>query len=163
MNIEIVEFYPIDRNIDRDILTGTLRVKLVDAGIHILGIYVSKIKNRWYFGLPGKKSIHHKTGELIRFTYLVFEDKDQQHALIEAIRKHGQAFIEKRLADTKNPLVFHKKKELSSKATPGQKKPDNATAPKQTAFIGNSKPKMKVFVDPPPRKVFTTNSRHSRI
>jgi len=161
MNIEIIEFYPIDRNIDRDILTGTLRVKLVDAGIHILGIYVSKRKDKFFFLLPGKKTIHHVTGEPVRFPFLVFEDKDRQRELMDAVRKHGQAFIENRLADTKNPLVFHKKKELSSKATPGQKKPDNEVEPKQTTLSGNPKP--KVFVDPPPRKVFTTNSRHSRI
>ena len=161
MNIEIIEFFPIELNKEKETLTGTLRVKLTDLGIHILGIFVSKRKDCWYFGLPGKKSIHHKTGELIRFTFLVFDDKDRQRELMDAVRKHGQAFIEKRLADTKNPLVFHKKNELSSKATPGQKKPDNEVEPKQTTLSGNPKP--KVFVDPPPRKVFTTNSRHSRI
>ena len=165
MNIEIIEFYPIERNKEKDILTGTLRVKLPDIGIHILGIYVSKRKDCWFFVMPGKRAIHHQTGELIRFIFLVFDDKDRQRELMDAVRKHGQAFIENRLADTKNPLIFSQNQELSKKATPGQRKPDNATAQKQRAFIGNSKPldKEKVWVDPPQRKVFTKNSRHARV
>ena len=163
MNIEIIEFFPIELNKEKETLTGTLRVKLTDLGIHILGIFVSKRKDCWYFGLPGKKSIHHKTGELIRFTFLVFDDKDRQRELMDAIRQQGQDFIEKRLSD--KALVFPQKKELSGQAAPGPKRSDNATAPKQRAFFGNSKPldKEKVWVDPPQRKVFTKNSRHARV
>lgn len=43
-NVEIIEFYPIERNESKKTLNGTIRVKLPD-----LGIYVSKIKDRWFF------------------------------------------------------------------------------------------------------------------
>src|ERR1700733_7278405 len=104
MNIEIVEFYPLEWNEVKGLLTGTLRVKLPDLGIHILGIHVSKRKDFWYFNLPGRNGIHHETGEIVRYPFIAFDDREKQHALMEAIRQQGRAFIEKRLADNENPL-----------------------------------------------------------
>lgn len=42
MNLEIVEFYPLEINIEKGFLAGTLHVRLPDSGIHVLGIYVQK-------------------------------------------------------------------------------------------------------------------------
>lgn len=46
MNIEILEFYPLEKNDEKQNLTGTLRIRLVEFEIEILGIYVSKERER---------------------------------------------------------------------------------------------------------------------
>lgn len=45
MNIEIIEFYPIEKKGDYLYLTGTLRVKLPDLGIHKHKIKYCQIAN----------------------------------------------------------------------------------------------------------------------
>lgn len=114
MNIEIIEFYGIDRDDHRNILTGTLRIKLSDIGIHILGIFVSKRNDSWFFSLPGQKSFNHETEKEIRYPFITFEHRDQQKELIIAIREKAPIYIEKRLADTKNPLIFLERQKGSS-------------------------------------------------
>ena len=38
MKIEVIEFFPITRDDVRGVLTGTLRVKIPEVGLHILGL-----------------------------------------------------------------------------------------------------------------------------
>lgn len=151
MNVEILEFYPLERNEDRGILTGTLRVKLPDIGIELLGIYVSKQKNYWYFTLPGRMATHHETGETIRYPFIAFEDREKQRDLITAIREKGRAFIEARLTDTANPLIFSKKKRQQSRQTVEPK-----ASIKETKPVVDSVPAKtiatKQWRDPPPER-----------
>ena len=104
MNIEILEFYPLEYREKNSALTGTLRIKLPDIGIHILGVFVSKRKDSWYFMLPSRNALCHKTGEQVRYPLIVFEDRDRQKELMSAIREKGRIFLEKILADTENPI-----------------------------------------------------------
>lgn len=115
MNIEIVEFYPTSLDQAQETLIGTLRIKLSDFGIHILGIQVSKRKNLWHFRLPARYSTHHETGEQIFYPLIAFDYKEQQQTLMVAIREKGRAFIEKRLADTERRLVIPPKKQKQPK------------------------------------------------
>jgi hypothetical protein len=135
MNVEIVEFYPLSRNETKGELTGTLRVRLPELGLHILGVYVSKRGDAWYFTLPGREAVSHKTGERIRYPFIVFEDREKQKELVAAIREQGRAFIERRLTETENPIVFP---ELSKKP-PGQDRKPEIKAPTP----GGSKPPAK--------------------
>ena len=122
MLVEIIEFYPQSFDQERGSLTGTLRIKLCDSGIHILGIYVCKRKDSWFFNLPGGMSIHHETGERVRYPYLVFEDREKHRELMEEIREKGRDFIEKRLTDTEKPLVIpQKKQQQQNQAAEAQK------------------------------------------
>lgn len=145
MNVEIVEFYPIEWNKERNSLTGTLRINLSDIGIHILGVYVTKKKDYWHFNLPGRNGTHHKTGEPVRYPFIVFDDKEMQRRLIDAIRVQGRAFIENKLADTTNPLIWPQHKTNKSNG--------NGSA------VSPAKP--KVWVTPPPlkKKAFNSFSR----
>jgi hypothetical protein len=95
MNIEIVDFYLIERDDERGTLTGTLRVKLCDSGLHILGVYVSRRKAIYHFMLPGRRGVHHETGLSVRYPFVVMEDRDQHKQLMDSIRDKGKAFIEK--------------------------------------------------------------------
>lgn len=155
MDIEIIEFYPIDRDESRDTLTGTLRINLPEIGIHILGIFVSKRKETWFFSIPGRNGTHHETGKWIFYPHIVFDDREKQAELMAAIREKGKAFIESRLADTEHPLIFPNKKSDQTKAT------DNPPA-KETISIAKLKPStaVKQWIDPPKRKAIPQRRRY---
>jgi hypothetical protein len=167
MNIEIVEFYPLEFNENNGFLSGTLRIKL-DIGIHILGIYVAKRKDSWFFQLPGRMSTHHEAGEPIRYPFICFEDREKYCELMEALKTQGRAFIEKRLVDTENPLKFPEKKQQQQKQVVNAQKPDKqpkpsaieqklnndppiAKKPEPAKSYATIKPNMQ-WQDPPPRK-----------
>ena len=122
------------------VINRTLRVKLPDIGIHILGIWVNKRKDNWHFSLPSRQGIHHKTGESVRYPIVLFEDREKQQALIIAIREKGSAFIERRLADTENPLVFPKENRKEVKQDETSKARDSSLEAKKTAFIEKAAP-----------------------
>jgi hypothetical protein len=75
MNVEILDFYPIEKNENKGTLTGTLRIKLPDLGIHILGIFVFRKNDFWQFRLPGRSGTHHETGASVRYPFIVFEER----------------------------------------------------------------------------------------
>lgn len=87
MNVQIVEFYPNQWDKERDSLTGTIRIKLPDIGIHILGIFISKRNGSWFFALPRRQGIDHNTGVKIWYPVVVFEDRELQEQLMAAIRE----------------------------------------------------------------------------
>lgn len=157
MNVEIMEFYPLERNDDRGILTGTLRVRLPDIGIQILGIFVSKKRQFWHLSLPIKQSTHHKTGAPVRYPTVVFDDDEKQSDLIAGIRTHGRTFVERWLMDA-NPQQqdcndVADVKELVATADPRH---DEAIKPE----VKTEKRAVKQWMDPPPRK--TTRARAFR-
>jgi len=151
MNVEILEFYLIDKNENRQALSGTLRINLPDIGIHILGIFVTKKKENWFFSLPGRSGIHHETGEFLWYPAVVFEDRDKQKELVQDIREKGREFILERLKDLENPLIFPPKaiKTLPIPSVPKPRvKPVEVTEiPKKSGFQMD-----KEYVDLPPLK-----------
>lgn len=177
MNVELVEFYRIEHNENKGILTGTLRIKLPDIGIQILGVYACRRRNSWFFSLPGRHGVDHKTGESIRYNCIVFDDRDKQRQLISAIREQGPPFIEKRLADIENSVAMPISIEKESGSpysepvvaavplkltTPDQPK-DVALVSKRSAIISTQQvpaiksapkaiKKLPDYVDLPPRK-----------
>lgn len=92
MNVEIVEFYPLQNG--KGIISGTLRIKLCDLGIHILGIYVTKKGDHWFFNLPGRNGIYHETGKTIRYPFVVFENSERHALFMNELRKKGRVFVE---------------------------------------------------------------------
>jgi|GEM_PF-3554396 len=165
MKIEIIEFFPMEYQKEKGILTGTLRIRLSDVGIHIMGIFVNKNKDHWFFVLPGQKGIHHQTGEIVRYPYVAFEEKEQQAQLINAIRQHAPAFIEKRLADTEKPLVWSQKQKIEDNKRRTSEKKDYTIEVKQTGNeVGRIVPSIanKVWHDPPPRKNMRKNCTYGK-
>lgn len=160
INLEVLEFYPLV--LTEKELTGTLRIKLPDLGIHILGIYVSRRNGIFYFSMPSKKGTDCKTGNGINYPIFVFEDKQKHQELLSEIRLKGPEFIERRLADTENPLILPETQQPYQKQSslPQVKKdPEEA---KETVSV-DQKPVQPVnpvksitekkWVDLPPRKV----------
>ncbi len=105
MNIEIIDFFPITFDPSKDIISGTLKVKLHDFGINLLGVYISKHKKFWRVVIPSKKTIHHETGDSVIYPYISFEDREKQRELIDTIRQKSISFIESRIADTTKPII----------------------------------------------------------
>lgn len=148
MDIEIQEFFPNPYDADKRIITGTLRIRLPADGICILGIYVSKKRNSYYFMLPGKNTRHCETMETIRYPFIVFDDQDKQRALMTALKEKAPAFIEDWLATHPQQKADIRLPEVKN----------NAPGPKQTALqrpTQVSKPAIigKVWQDPPKRKI----------
>lgn len=98
MNIEIVEFYSIEKDDNREILKGTLHVYLVDLGIDLRGIYVQKRKNYWRFDLPSRSGVDQETKQLVRYPCFSFMDKKKTDQLLSLIRELGREYILKQLA-----------------------------------------------------------------
>lgn len=114
------------------------------------------------FSLPGKSGKHHETNEMVRFPFVAFEDNEMQKALITAIREQGRVFIETRLADTENPLVFPERIEKAIKQT----KPFKVSNDKPIADKGPTitKPQLNQAIASkewhnPPKRVQMTKQR----
>jgi hypothetical protein len=169
MNLEIMEFYPLERDEAKGLLTGTLRIRLPELGLHILGVYVSRRKDNWFFSMPGRRGTHHNTSENIFYPFIVFEERERMRLLMESIREKGRAFIEERLSDTERPLIFAATKPKEKQQQKPQQKAakstiepkvqlcaEIATKAEETASIANPAPLIalasKQWSDPPPRK-----------
>jgi hypothetical protein len=154
MNVEVIEFYPISENERKGTLTGTIRIRLPDSGIHILGVIAEKKKNSCSFKIPYKKGFCHKTGADTNFPVLSFEDKERQRLFMEAVKEKGTEFIEAWLLKSdsreKQPLNELKAREqVEVKET--YEKPIEA---KGTVYSQKLIPrvKKKEYRDPPPLK-----------
>lgn len=86
---------------------------------------------------------------------MVVEDRDGHKLLMDTIREKGRAFVEKRLADTENPIIFIQKQLNPQRQSQPDKQSNNATTAKETTPTGNSLPSStakKGWRDPPPLK-----------
>ena len=119
MNIEIIDFYPLYR--DAYQYTGTIRLRIIDIGIDLLGVHVKRTKDRWFFNIPFKTGVDDK-GNAVQYPLISFEDKNKQRALVNSIREKAPAFIEERIKDPLKPIIFLEKKQQFKKQLP--KKPE---------------------------------------
>lgn len=153
MNLEIVEFYPVERNDSKESLNGTLRIKLPDLGIHILGIFATKRKTMYFFNMPAKFGFDNETGKQVRYPVFVFEDKEKQKQFMEAIKINGRAFIEDWLEKTE---CFNNS--LSNETTTKQGNSQGAckspTEAKETTYKSKQalSVSVKEYQNPPPLK-----------
>jgi hypothetical protein len=107
MNIEIIDFYPLHK--DAHQYTGTIRLRIIDIGIDLLGVHAKRTKDKWYFNIPFKTGVDDK-GNFVQYPLISFEDKEKQRALVNSIREKAPAFIEARIKDPVKPIVFKDKK-----------------------------------------------------
>jgi hypothetical protein len=131
MELEIIKFFVFELDEEKEKLIGNLMIRLPDLGIRILGVFVSRRKDNWFFGVPKGKGTHHETGEAVKYPFIFFEDREKQRAFIDAIREKGRAFIEARLADKETPLIFLKKLQKDLKKVDSQKAKESAAETKE--------------------------------
>jgi len=154
MRIEVVEFYPVSQNESKGFLSGTVRVKLPDLGIHILGIFATKRKATYYFNVPSRKGFCHITGKDTTYPVFVFEDKEKQRQFMDEIKTKGKEFIEAWLlkSDCREKQSLNEEKASDQiEAKEICKKPTEA---KQITFTPKLPPQVKVreYKTPPPIK-----------
>ena len=132
MKIEITNSYPENRNCKNKNLLGTLNIKLLEIGLYVRCINVYKDKKAWYFRMPQRIIFDENLGKDALCSYILFEEKEKNHEIIDFLQKEGREYIE-------NFLIQHQKIEKKEEIVEEQKL---------------LKPKMvvKEFVDPPSLK-----------
>ena len=150
MNVEIIEFFPNDRCDKKGILNGTFKVLLPDLGIHLLGVFIAKSKGCWFIRMPWLKGIHHVTGEKVQYPMWAFSEKEKNVELIKILKEKGGEFIENRLKDVENPLIFPiKPPYVPTKRPPHPPRIKTIEKPKPVASV--EAVQAKVWADPPKR------------
>lgn len=93
MNIEVVEFYPIEKDDKKQSLKGSLHVYLIDLGLDLRGIFVLKKKDTWVFRLPYRKGIDSDTKQPVTYPIFSFMKPEMNKELMKAIREKGKEYI----------------------------------------------------------------------
>lgn len=164
--IEIVEFYPIARDEEKDHLFGTLRVKIPTLGIDLLGITVVKKKGYWNVSLPGKTG--QETGKPVWYPLISLENREEHQTLVRELREKGIEFVQKKLADTEHPLIFPQNNQRFQQHSQAQEANKPVSMPQPSIKRGNQckapsiqkKPVSKIFVTPP--KIATAKRKFGR-
>lgn len=97
MNIEIVGFYALERNDKKQKLTGTMHVYLIDYGIDLRGVYVDKMKERWFFMIPNRTGIDEETKQKVTYPVFTFTDNSKHKEMMKTIREKGKEYITKNI------------------------------------------------------------------
>jgi hypothetical protein len=155
MEMKIIDFFPMEKNDQKGIVTGTLKVELPESGILIAGISVFKKKENFHFTLPSRgDGTDPDTGKAVRYLTFAFLEKEKNNQLVRAIQKEAPIFIEQRLADKENPLIFPQKQQNKKNQPKTPEALSKPIEPKKTVSI--EKPKIKPsiagkgWMDPPP-------------
>jgi len=112
MRIEIVNFYPFEQNRINGNFTGHFRLKITIEGkeedftFELLGMQVTKKRERWFFRYASGKGLDAVTGEYIKFPTFQFFNKLQHEELIDYLFEHGSKYILDRMNDPVNPMIF---------------------------------------------------------
>lgn len=93
MDIEIVEFYIIEKKDEEKILKGSMHIYLPEIDADIRGVMVLKKKNAWFFALPSLFGRDPETKEKIRFSTFSFLNKEKNDELKKIIKKKGKEYI----------------------------------------------------------------------
>lgn len=154
LNVEVKNFYPVERNDAKGFLKGGLHIviKFADFEVNIRGILVSKKKQKCFIRMPFRNGKCHKTGTSVEYPIFVFSNQEHNKALLDAIYKQTPSFIESFLASNPQPII--------QESPPIQKKPkgkvitskdkNNATEAKLSSSFTMLQPSQ--YMDVPPRK-----------
>lgn len=93
MNIEIVEFYPFQRDDKRGKMKGSLHIYIVDDDIDLRGVYVIKNRDNWFFGLPQQKGVDNETKQPVRYPVFSYMTREKNDKLRDAIIEKGKEYI----------------------------------------------------------------------
>ncbi len=103
MKVEVLEFYLHVDNREDDFINGDVKLRIVDLGFDILGVYIQKKQKKVFVRMPGRKTICKKTGLEIWFPYFAMKDKEKQKELINEVIKVTTKFLLNWLEEKHNP------------------------------------------------------------
>lgn len=95
MDVEVVEFYTLERDDEKQILKGSLHVYLPDIDADLRGVMVRKRKDSWFFGLPTLFGVDPETGKRVKFPVFAFVNREKTDELKRLIRERGKDYIVK--------------------------------------------------------------------
>jgi hypothetical protein len=134
--IEIIEFFPFQKDNSKNSFTGTIKATISSIGIDILGISVFKRDNFWFFRMPSKSSFDSTQKKTVHYPTVSFTNREVQKTFIDELRHKGKDFIEKRIQDTENPIKWNEMPKPQTKNWNGRKKHvGKATKEKTPPFI----------------------------
>jgi hypothetical protein len=94
MKIEIVEFYPDDKQSPKT-LKGSLHIYLCEEHLDVRGVVVFKnAQGKWYFEIPYRWGKDTETGKLCRFPIINFTSKRKNQDLMKSIIKLAPKYID---------------------------------------------------------------------
>ncbi len=102
MKIEIVEFYLMGRNDEKQQLKGTLHIYLCDHDIDLRGISVTKRKDIWFFGMPSRNGIDPDTEKNVQYPIFSFTNREKSKQLLDEIIQKGKEYILRNVLETKD-------------------------------------------------------------
>jgi hypothetical protein len=155
MQIEIVNFYPAFREDDKQFLQGTLHVYLIDLGIDIRGVFVSKKRDTWHFSMPFRK-MRDAAGNLIQYPSVIFRDREKNNQLMQSIKEKGKVFIEAYLKANPQPIKPTKFAEQVKYETNKPERKETAPNAKKAMPV-ETVPSKKVLWQDMPKKSSTKN------
>lgn len=170
MHIELIKFYEITRQDEKQHLIGTLHIRLPEIGLNIKGITVFKKKFFWYFRLPGRKAFDQSLGKEVNYACILFDEKEKNDALFSFLQSEGKKFVEDYLSSTPEtpklqPSPAASKAVGQSKDVGVSKKPTESPLKKAALKVTpipkpQSITKMATldFVDPPKRSSLVRSS-----
>ena len=101
MKIEIVEFYPSDKQ-SPCTLQGTLHIYVIDKGMNVRGVGILKDKRgKWFVQMPYRWGVDQDTKKACRYPIVNFTLARENKDLIQAIKKQGSKYVEDMLKGEK--------------------------------------------------------------
>jgi hypothetical protein len=102
MKIEILEYYPHPADQKKHLHNGTLRIRLPEFKISLLGVSsVQLLSGKWVFSVPSKRSDDHRKNKIIRYPLVSFDDRSAMKTLFAELKTKAPSFIEKWLESKK--------------------------------------------------------------
>lgn len=103
MKIEIVEFYPFDKQ-KHNTFEGSLHIYICDLEMDIRGIHMYRDpKKKWHVIMPYRMGIDQETKKKCRFPIINFTSKRKNENIKKAVMQHGVKYIEDKLKNEQVP------------------------------------------------------------
>lgn len=128
MKIEIITFYPHERDDQKDVLTGTLHIRFPLLEIDIRGIRVLKKKKKLIFFMPYQKAYDIKTKNIVRYPVFSFSDISINKEFTRQIFTKCEEYINNNVLNKySDPIIPISVQDITQKKTMTQKKlkPEN--------------------------------------
>ncbi len=101
MNIEIVDFYVMERDDSKKKLNGSMHVYIVDLDIDLRGLFVTRKNKQIFIYLPTKSGIDTETKEIVYFPIFSFGDMKKTQQLVKDILEVGRPYIWEKVLNVK--------------------------------------------------------------
>lgn len=156
-SVEIKNVYPFERDDQKQFIKGGLHVvvKVGDVELNIRGIFANKRNGRWFFSMPYRNGICHKTGNTVPYPILLFSDPQMNKDLLEAIYAKAPVFIEDWLVANPQPLENESAVKAPEPSIAKEESKEELLMQKKTIAKGPA-PIAKIaatkWTDPPKRK-----------